>query len=78
MFDLPTMSLIGKSYIKIDNGYSIYKCMFSKDDFGLFYTLCRKEQEEEPEEDGRGNSGTRLKIKRYHYMLNMHYLSKKG
>lgn len=47
MFDLPTMSLIGKSYIKISDGYSIYKCMFTKDDFGLFYTLCRKQEDED-------------------------------
>lgn len=30
VFDIPTMSIINKSFIKFENGYRVYRCMFSK------------------------------------------------
>jgi len=42
IFDVPTMSLIGKTYAKVEEGYIAYRCMFDKADVGLFYILYHK------------------------------------
>lgn len=72
------MSLIGKSFIKLQDGYSIYKCMFSQDDVGLFYTLCRKSQQDLHLGNQNDTYTSAPRPNKYTYILNMHCLTRKG